>query len=45
MRVDEIRAALTKRPFQLFVVHLADGGGIPVVHHDFAILSPGGGEP
>jgi hypothetical protein len=42
MRVDELRTALTKRPFQSFLVHLADGRAIRVEHPDFALLSPGG---
>jgi hypothetical protein len=42
MRVDEIRAALTKRPFRSFLVRLADGRAIRIEHPDFALLSPDG---
>jgi hypothetical protein len=42
MTVEQFRNLLTARPFQPFIVHLPDGRAIPVIHHDFAIISPSG---
>jgi hypothetical protein len=39
MRVDEIREALRKQPFQPFRIHLADGRQFPVQHVDFLLIS------
>ena len=42
MNREELRAAIRARPFQPFVIHLPEGRTVPVVHHDFALLSPEG---
>ena len=44
MKSDEIRKLVHARPFRPFVVHVADGGGLPVKHEDFVALSPSGHE-
>jgi hypothetical protein len=44
MKSDEIRKLVHARPFRPFVVHVADGGGLPVKHEDFVALSPSGRE-
>jgi hypothetical protein len=42
MTIDQIRNLFQAHPFQPFVMHLADGRQIPVVHHDFIIAAPSG---
>ena len=42
MRVEEVRRLLRANPFRPFTVYTPDGGGIPVWHQDFALLSPDG---
>ena len=37
-----LRQYMQARPFKPFTVHLADGHGVPVNHHDFIFLSPSG---
>jgi hypothetical protein len=40
MTTDRLKNALRARPFQKFILHLADGREIPVMHSEFAIASP-----
>lgn len=42
MRVEQLRKLLTTQPFRPFTIHLPEGRSVPVVHHDFALLSPNG---
>ena len=42
MTIEQFRAALRNQPFQPFVVHLADGRGIPVRHPEQVAISPTG---
>ena len=42
MTIDQVRNLYQAVPFRPFVMHLADGREIPVVHHDFIIASPNG---
>jgi len=42
MTVEQFRAALRNQPFQPFVIHLADGRGIPVRHPEQVAISPAG---
>ncbi len=42
MTIDQIRNLFQAHPFQPFVMHLADGRQIPVMHHDFIIAAPSG---
>ena len=42
MTIDQVRTLYQAVPFRPFVMHLADGRGIPVVHRDFIIASPNG---
>jgi hypothetical protein len=42
MTIDKVRGLYQAVPFQPFLMHLADGRQIPVVHHDFIIASPSG---
>ena len=42
MSVDEVRRLYQANPFRPFVLHLADGREIPVVHRDFIMASPNG---
>lgn len=44
MTIDQVRNLYRAVPFRPFVMHLADGREIPVVHHDFIIASPNGRE-
>lgn len=44
MKSDEIRKLVHARPFRPFVVHVADGAGLPVKHEDFVALAPSGRE-
>ena len=44
MKADKIRKLVHARPFRPFVVHVADGGGLPVKHEDFVALAPSGRE-
>ena len=42
MTIEKIRELYDTRPFQPFVIHLADGRQITVVHHDFMMPAPSG---
>jgi hypothetical protein len=42
MTIERIRDADNQQPFQPFVIRLADGRGIPVLHREFMISVPGG---
>ena len=42
MRIQELRELRDATPFKSFVIHLADGRAIPVVHRDFVMSSPNG---
>jgi hypothetical protein len=44
MKVDEIRKMLHNEPFRHFVIVVADGGRIPVLHEDFVAVAPTGRE-
>ncbi len=44
MTIDQVRTLYQAVPFRPFVMHLADGREIPVVHRDFIIASPNGRE-
>ena len=44
MKIEEIRKLLHTQPFRPFLIHVADGGRIPVKHEDFAALAPTGRE-
>ena len=39
MTINEFRNALSAAPFRLFILHLADGQTIPVVHPDFVLIT------
>ena len=42
MPIEQVRNMYQAVPFKPFVLHLADGRNVPVVHHDFIIASPSG---
>jgi hypothetical protein len=42
MTIEQIRHAYSARPFQPFIIHLADGRQISVPHPEFMALSPSG---
>ncbi len=42
MTVEQFRAAMTRRPFIPFVIHLADGDHLPVRHPEHIAMTPGG---
>jgi hypothetical protein len=42
MTADRLREALQKRPFERFVIHLADGRKVPVDHPELAAIYPSG---
>ena len=42
MTIEQLREQVRAEPFQPFVIHLADGRGIPVVHREFIMPSPSG---
>ena len=44
MKIVEIRNLLHAQPFRPFLIHVADGGRIPVKHEDFVALAPTGRE-
>jgi hypothetical protein len=39
MDVDGVREALHKQPFEPFLIRLADGRSVPVVHRDFVAMT------
>lgn len=42
MTVERIRELIDVQPFRPFVMHLADGRGIPVHHRELIIAAPSG---
>ena len=42
MTIDQVRGPYQAVPFQPFLMHLADGRQVPVVHRDFIMASPNG---
>jgi hypothetical protein len=42
MRHEELRKLLRAQPFRPLTIHLPEGRRVPIVHHDFAVLSPDG---
>jgi len=42
MTTDQEETFLGAQPFRTFVMHLADGRAIEVVHREFAALAPSG---
>jgi hypothetical protein len=42
MTVEQFRAAMTRRPFVPFAIHMAGGGQLPVRHPEHIAMSPGG---
>ena len=40
MTIDRLRDAYNAQPFQPFVMHLADGREVPVVHREFIMPVP-----
>jgi hypothetical protein len=42
MTIEQLRNAYNARPFRPFVLHLADGREIPVVHREFVMSVPSG---
>jgi len=44
MKIEEVRNLLHAQPFRPFLIHVADGGRIPVNHEDFIALAPTGRE-
>ena len=44
VKINEVRKLLHAQPFRPFLIHVADGGRIPVKHEDFVALAPTGRE-
>lgn len=42
MTIEKIREFYNAQPFVPFVIHLADGRALPVVHREFLASSPSG---
>ena len=42
MTIEQLRTFYSARPFQPFVMHLADGRSIPVLHPEFMASAPSG---
>lgn len=42
MTIEQLKAAHDRQPFQPFVMHLADGRQIPVLHREFVMTVPNG---
>jgi hypothetical protein len=42
MTIERIREMYNARPFQPFVIHLADGRSVPVQHREFIMSVPSG---
>jgi len=42
MTIEKLRAAYETKPFRPFVMHMADGGAIPVEHREFIVTVPSG---
>ena len=42
MVIEQLRRLYMAQPFRPFMMHLADGRQLPVVHRDFIMVSPSG---
>jgi hypothetical protein len=42
MTVEQMRAVYQAQPFRPFIIHVADGGAIPVDHREFMMTVPSG---
>jgi hypothetical protein len=42
MTIEQLKGLYNAKPFQPFVIHLADGREVPVVHRDFIMAVPSG---
>ena len=42
MTLEQIRTLFDAQPFRPFVLHLADGRGVPVIHREFIMAAPSG---
>jgi hypothetical protein len=42
MTIEQLRTAYNSQPFRPFVIHVADGRGIPVHHREFMMTVPSG---
>jgi hypothetical protein len=42
MTMEQLRNAIKARPFKPFIMHVADGGTIPVQHPEFILTVPSG---
>ena len=42
MTIDRLRDIYDARPFQPFVMHMADGREVPVLHREFIMAAPSG---
>ena len=42
MVIDQLRKLYQAQPFRPFMMHLADGRQLPVVHREFIMVSPSG---
>ena len=42
MTIEQLRNVYNAQPFQPFVMHLADGRAIPVLHREFMASAPSG---
>jgi hypothetical protein len=42
MTIQQLRTVCGKQPFEPFVLHLADGGQIPVLRREFILTYPSG---
>ena len=42
MTIEQLQDRIRAEPFRPFVMHLADGREVPVVHREFLLTSPSG---
>jgi hypothetical protein len=42
MTIEQLRSCYNAQPFQPFVIHLADGREVPVLHREFIMAVPSG---
>lgn len=42
MTIEQVRAAYQTQPFRPFLIHLADGGALPVDHRELIMTVPSG---
>jgi hypothetical protein len=42
MTIEQLQAVYNAQPFRPFVMHLADGREVPVLHRDFILAAPSG---